>query len=78
MNLQDTLRPVWEDCPTLLQPAAGFDSKRFDLNLTGFEVQEIEHFLGQQQPDADMVPPPPAEAVTRAGDLWLCGPHAAT
>ena len=22
-----------------------------------------------------MVPPPPPVAVTRAGDLWLCGPH---
>jgi DNA modification methylase len=49
----------------------------FDLNLTGFEAPEIDDFLfrdANEEPD-DVAPEPPEEAVTRAGDLWLCGSH---
>ncbi|HME58796.1 MAG TPA: DNA modification methylase [Terracidiphilus sp.] len=51
----------------------------FDLDLTGFEVPEIDDLLGTPDDDdqANAAPPLPACPVTRPGDLWLCGnpPH---
>ena len=51
----------------------------FDLDLTGFEVPEIDDLLGTPDEDdqANAAPPLPACPVTRPGDLWLCGtpPH---
>src|SRR5215831_9530952 len=51
----------------------------FDLNLTGFNVQEIDAMLAiEDDQDADTVPPLPENPVSRAGDLWICGskdPH---
>jgi DNA modification methylase len=49
----------------------------FDLELTGFDQHEIEDFLAD--PDlldrAEIAPPVPAQPVSKAGDLWLCGKH---
>lgn len=49
----------------------------FDLNLTGFDAREIDQvLLGDETPEEDEVAPEaPAVPVTRAGDLWICGPH---
>src|ERR1019366_1922889 len=49
----------------------------FDLSLTGFDAFEIDEILfgDQEKKEEDVVPEPPAEAVTRTGDLWLCGSH---
>src|ERR1035437_6228130 len=47
----------------------------FDLSLTGFDAKELDDFLLHDLPDEDAAPPLPAVAVTRPGDLWLCGPH---
>ena len=47
----------------------------FDLNLTGFEAKELDDYLLQDPPNVDAAPPLPAVAVTRPGDLWLCGSH---
>jgi ParB-like chromosome segregation protein Spo0J len=49
----------------------------FDLNFTGFDKAEIDDFLFRDQDDAasDVAPEPRAEAITRNGDLWLCGEH---
>ena len=47
----------------------------FDLSLTGFDVQEIDALLAiEDDRDADTLPPVPENPVTRAGDLWICGP----
>lgn len=48
----------------------------FDLALTGFSPPEIEELLwpGLSE-DIDQTPELPTEAVTQAGDLWLCGAH---
>src|SRR5262245_10255753 len=48
----------------------------FDLNFTGFDGSEIDALL--KIPDeeiANAAPPLPAVAVSRPGDLWLCGKH---
>jgi len=48
----------------------------FDLNLTGFDVPEIDHLLAPPaEEEADVVPPLPERAISRPGDLWLLGPH---
>ena len=52
----------------------------FDLDVTGFDLDEIERLLAE--PDAaeadaadEAVPDVAEDAVTRPGDLWVLGPH---
>lgn len=54
----------------------------FDLELTGFELPELEDILGEGadggtegQTDPDAVPEPQEEPVSRLGDVWLLGRH---
>jgi hypothetical protein len=49
----------------------------FDLNLTGFGLKEIDDLLVSPDDDeqGNVTPPLPQIPVTRAGDLWACGPH---
>jgi len=48
----------------------------FDLALTGFDQEELNAYLfppTEASAEEDVVLEPPAEPVTRTGDLWLCG-----
>jgi len=53
----------------------------YDLSLTGFEVEELGDLLREPldpeiaEEEADFIPEPPAEPVTRLGDVWLLGVH---
>src|SRR5271154_2990835 len=49
----------------------------FDLSLTGFDTKEIDDLLlvAGDDDQVDAAPPVPEHAVSRAGDLWVCGPH---
>jgi DNA modification methylase len=53
----------------------------FDLELTGFELGDIDQLLAQLdatpegETDADAVPDVQAEVVTLPGDVWLLGKH---
>jgi DNA modification methylase len=50
----------------------------FDLGLTAFDTPEIDRVLrldAISDEQADAVPELPQVAVTRPGELWLCGPH---
>src|ERR1700730_1310467 len=49
----------------------------FDLSLTGFDPKEIDDLLLSPENDdqANAAPPLPETAVSRPGDLWLCGKH---
>src|ERR1039457_221624 len=49
----------------------------FDLNLTGFGLKEIDDLLVSPDDDerGNATPPFPQIPVSRAGDLWACGPH---
>jgi hypothetical protein len=53
------------------------DALDFDLGLTGFDPFEIDEFLflDAVEPSAEEAPDLPQSAVTRLGDLWLCGSH---
>ena len=55
-----------------LQEIQGLD---FDLNLTGFDVPEIEELLAVPGGDEETVPPLPPVAASQAGDVWLLGQH---
>ncbi len=49
----------------------------FDLGLTGFGELELAKLL-PGDPDAsdpDDAPEPPAEPISKPGDLWICGEH---
>jgi ParB-like chromosome segregation protein Spo0J len=46
------------------------------VDLTGFDVPEIDRlFAASQTVEEDIAPPPPEIATTQAGDLWLLGEH---
>lgn len=47
----------------------------FNLDLTGFDVREIDALLTVDTPEEDTLPEMPTEPVSPLGDLWLCGPH---
>ena len=47
----------------------------FDLNLTGFDVPEIEDLLALLGADEEAVPPLPPVATSQTGDVWLLGQH---
>jgi len=53
----------------------------FDLDITGFDLDEIDRLLqgtdseGAGLIDDDEIPEAPEEAITKPGDLWLLGEH---
>lgn len=59
----------------LAQEFADLKALDFDLSLTGFNSNEIDGFTITPDPAEDEIPEVPAVPVTRAGDLWLMGPH---
>lgn len=49
-----------------------------DIGLTGFDESELQALLDELTPKEvveDEAPEPPANPVSRTGDLWLCGEH---
>ncbi len=62
--------------PIELSELEGMD---FDLGLLGFDQDELTKLLdpGVQEgmTDADEIPAPPDEAITKPGDLWILGEH---
>jgi len=55
----------------------------FNLDLTGFDLSDVDRLLANETGEAqsggfageDTVPEPPANPVSRTGDLWLLGDH---
>ena len=50
----------------------------FDLALTGFDQDELDRLLvidADGDGDPDEASEPPAEPISRPGDLWICGEH---
>jgi len=49
-----------------------------DLGLLGFDDVEIDRLLAESSEEAgtaDEAPEPPADPISRPGDLWICGQH---
>src|SRR5262245_37739044 len=68
----------WDEDKLPLELLA-LQEQNFDLDLTGFSVDELTELLApppsEGQGDPDAVPAPPDGATTRPGDLWLLGRH---
>jgi DNA modification methylase len=66
----------YEKLKDLLQE---LDTGEFDLELTGFDMDEIEELIAQihvpEEFIEDEVPEPPEEPITKPGDLWILGRH---
>lgn len=76
---QLALNAGWDE--DLLQTElAVLQEEDFDVSLIGLEDEELALLLEGQDAsaglaDEDAVSEPPQDPVTRAGDLWLLGPH---
>jgi DNA modification methylase len=65
----------WDD-DALAQTLAALQIEDDDLAIaTGFDLSEIDRLTAPTEVEEDEVPEPPAEPVTKAGDLWLLGEH---
>lgn len=67
----------WND-EMLAAELASLKEEAFDLDLLGFDDAEIDRLLAGPNDEAanlDEAPEPPAEPVSRPGDLWICGEH---
>jgi DNA modification methylase len=54
-------------------------SADFDLDVIGFDGDELAKLMGREVADGlcdpDEVPAPPAEAISKPGDMWILGDH---
>jgi DNA modification methylase len=66
----------WDD-ELLALELQELEASGFDLSLTGFDSPEIDSLLlmPEEDPEADDAPPLPGTAVSKIGDLWICGRH---
>jgi hypothetical protein len=67
----------WND-EMLAAELAALKDEAFDLELLGFDDAELDRLLAMElEPvgDADEAPEPPADPISRPGDLWICGEH---
>ena len=68
----------WDFTP-LADMLQELDNGSFDLELTGFDLDEIEKLMNwTPEPvklEEDEVPEPPKDPVTKPGDLWIIGRH---
>ena len=74
------LNAGWDE-ELLQQEIAALNLVDFDLSLLGWSEEELVELLPEveelppEDADADAVPEPPAEPVTKPGDVWLLGKH---
>lgn len=71
------LNAGWDDAMLKLE-LADLKALDFDLDLTGFDSDEIDKLLAEPNQgltDEDEAPPPPVDPVTRLGDVWVMGGH---
>jgi hypothetical protein len=70
---------TWADWDPELLSLELLDLRNLDYNidLTGFDTQEIDELLLAESDDAheDDAPDAPENPASIPGDLWLCGPH---
>ena len=53
------------------------DTGGMDLEITGFSMEELGEMMSMTPPEIieDEVPEPPADPITKPGDLWILGEH---
>ncbi|MDR2891616.1 MAG: ParB N-terminal domain-containing protein [Deltaproteobacteria bacterium] len=74
----------WDE-DLLIAEIRALQADSFDIRFTGFDMGELEKFLEDAQttqllsgdtPEEEELPEPPANPVTRLGDIWQLGEHA--
>ena len=74
------LNAGWDDEMLRLE-IAELDAMEFDVDLLGFDADELSGFLDSEEQttegltDPDDVPEVPVEPVTKPGDIWILGNH---
>lgn len=74
------LNAGWDE-ELLAQELRALEADGFDLEMTGFDAEELADLLAEPievvegLTDPDAAPDVPAEPVTRLGDIWLLGRH---
>ena len=77
---QLTLLGEWDEA-ALAEETQWLNGADFDLELLGFSEEELQRLMaplegdGEGLADEDEIPEPPAEPVTRPGDVWVLGNH---
>jgi DNA modification methylase len=70
---QLAMQAGWDDA-LLAEQLAALQGEDFNLDLLGFDDDELDRLLRNEPvPDEDAVPEPPDTPVTRLGDVWLLG-----
>ena len=65
----------WDE-DALSQTLAALQIESDELAVaTGFDLKDIEELTAPKEVEEDEVPEPPAEPITKPGDLWLLGKH---
>lgn len=65
----------WDE-DALAQTLAALQIEDEELALdTGFDAKEIDALLAPDEVTEDEVPEPPADPITKPGDLWILGDH---
>ena len=73
-------RATWDEALLRVELEA-LQEEGFDLEVTGFDADDLAALLAVEEPDHagqtedDAVPEVPEEPVSRPGDLWRLGPH---
>jgi len=75
------LNSGWDDAMLEVE-LAELHADEYDLGLLGFDADELSKLLGYDMPaetpvevQEDEVPEPPADPITKPGDLWILGEH---
>jgi ParB-like chromosome segregation protein Spo0J len=75
---QIALNAGW-DLEMLRLELEALEKEDFNLQITGFEEEELRRLLAEMEPqtlaDPDQAPEPQPEAVTSPGELWQLGSH---
>jgi DNA modification methylase len=76
---QIALNSGWDEALLAAEIARIRDEAVVDLDTLGFSGMELDRLLAAADAglggETDEAPEPPANPVTRAGDLWRCGEH---
>ena len=76
------LNAGWDD-ETLAAELHALNAEGYDLDLIGFSAEELDALMAPLDDEGDggagegedEIPEPPADPVTRPGDLWILGKH---
>ncbi len=64
----------WDE-ELLVEELKALEGLDFDLELTGFDLDELHDLLEDEEVEETPAPEPPEDPVSRLGDLWILGEH---